>query len=78
MIMQISIKHYKAIKECSNLALQPLTAFIGNNGSGKRSAIEALQTLHLAVTNNVGAAFEKWGGLDKVRNYNEKQEKPNR
>lgn len=76
MIKQISIKHYKAIKECNKLSLQPFTAFIGNNGSGKSSAIEALRTLHLAVTNNLEAAFEMWGGLDKVRNYNAKQETP--
>jgi len=76
MIKQISIKHYKAIKECKNLVLQPFTAFIGNNGSGKSSAIEALRTLHLAITHNLEAAFEMWGGLDKVRNYNAKQEAP--
>ena len=58
MITQISIKHYKAINECNKLSLQAFTAFIGNNGSGKSSAIEALRTLHLAVTDNLEAAFE--------------------
>jgi predicted ATPase len=74
MIKQISINHYKAINECKNLDIQPFSAFIGNNGSGKSSIIEALRTLHIAITNNLEAAFEMWGGLDKIRNYNAKQE----
>ena len=76
MIKNISIKYYKAIKECKELPVQPFTVFIGNNGSGKSSAIEALRTLQIAVTQNMEAAFEMWGGLDKVRNYNARQEAP--
>ena len=76
MIKNITIQYYKAINNCSNLPLQPFTVFIGNNGSGKSSAIEALRTLHLAVTQNLEAAFEMWGGLDKVRNYNANQDEP--
>ncbi len=35
-----------------------------------------MRTLHLAVTQNVEAAFEMWGGLNKVRNYNANQDAP--
>jgi len=76
MIKNITIQYYKAIKDCKELPVQPFTVFIGNNGSGKSSAIEALRTLHLAVTQNLEAAFEMWGGLDKVRNYNANQDQP--
>lgn len=76
MIKNISIKHYKAIEDCKDLSIQPFTVFIGNNGSGKSSIIEAMRTLHIAVTKNMEAAFEMSGGLDKVRNYNAKQETP--
>ena len=74
MIEKISITNFKAIEHCLNLPLQPFTAFIGNNGSGKSSVMEALRTLHLCLTENIEEAFKIWGGLDKVRNYHALQE----
>lgn len=74
MIEKISITNFKAIEHCLNLPLQPFTAFIGNNGSGKSSVMEALRTLHLCLTKNIEEAFSIWGGLDKVRNYHAVQE----
>lgn len=73
MIKKISIINFKALQECLNLPLQPFTAFIGNNGSGKSSVLEALRTLHLCLTQNMEDAFAVWGGLDKIRNYNATQ-----
>jgi predicted ATPase len=69
MIEKLSITNFKAIQQCLNLPLQSFTAFIGNNGSGKSSVIEALRTLHICLTKNIEEAFSIWGGLDKVRNY---------
>ncbi|NBP68864.1 MAG: hypothetical protein EBR30_08915 [Cytophagia bacterium] len=74
MIEKISITNFKAIEHSLNLPLQPFTAFIGNNGSGKSSIMEALRTLHLCLTTNMQEAFAIWGGLDKVRNYHALQE----
>lgn len=74
MIDKISITNFKAIEHSLNLPLQPFTAFIGNNGSGKSSIMEALRTLHLCLTTNMQEAFAIWGGLDKVRNYHALQE----
>lgn len=74
MIKNISIVNFKAIKDCLNLPLQPFTAFIGNNGSGKSSVMEAMRTIHLCLTKNIEDAFSIWGGLDKVRNYNALQD----
>jgi predicted ATPase len=74
MIKKISIVNFKAIKDCLNLPLQPFTAFIGNNGSGKSSVMEAMRTIHLCLTKNIEDAFSIWGGLDKVRNYNALQD----
>lgn len=73
MIQKISITNFKAIQHCLNLPLQPFTAFIGNNGSGKSSVMEALRTLQLCLTTNLQEAFSIWGGLDKVRNYHGEQ-----
>ena len=69
MITKISITNFKAIQHFPNLSLQPFTTFIGNNGSGKSSIMEALRTVHLTLTKNIEEAFAIWGGLDKVRNY---------
>ena len=73
MIKKISITNFKAIQHCLNLPLHPFTAFIGNNGSGKSSVMEALRTLHMCLTQNIQEAFSVWGGLDKVRNYHGEQ-----
>lgn len=70
MITKISITNFKAIQNWLELPLAPFSVFIGNNGSGKSSVMEALRTLHLALTKSIAEAFEIWGGLDKVRNYN--------
>jgi predicted ATPase len=74
MITKITITHFKAIQHCLNLSLQPFTAFIGNNGSGKSSVMEALRTIHLTLTKNIEEAFSIWGGLDKIRNYHALQD----
>lgn len=73
MITKISITNFKAIQHFPNLSLQPFTTFIGNNGSGKSSIMEALRTVHLSLTKNIEEAFAIWGGLDKVRNYHSVQ-----
>ena len=74
MIERISLTNFKAIDQCLSLPLQPFTAFIGNNGSGKSSVMEALRTLHLCLTTNIQEAFAIWGGLDKIRNYHALQD----
>lgn len=74
MITKIGIINFKAIQHTLNLPLQPFTAFIGNNGSGKSSVIEALRVLQISLTHNIEEAFAIWGGLDKVRNYHALQE----
>ncbi len=76
MITKISITNFKAIQHCLNLPLQPFTAFIGNNGSGKSSVMEALRTIYLSLTENIEEAFGIWGGLDKLRNYHALQDSP--
>src|SRR6476661_3170813 len=44
MLKSIRIKNFKAIRDSKVIRLTPLTVFIGNNGSGKSSVIEALET----------------------------------
>lgn len=73
-ITHIKIQNFKAIQDSGNLALTPLTAFIGFNGVGKSSIIEALQTLHMIVEQGLDAAMEPWRGFEHIRNhYSEKR-----
>ena len=69
MIEQVTINYFKAIEHCQNLQLQPFTVFIGNNGSGKSSVLEALRVLQIAVIEDLQEAFKNFKGLDRVRNY---------
>ena len=68
MITKIRIKNFKAIQDSGWIAINSLAAFIGNNGSGKSSVIEALELIHLITRFGVNEAFKKWGGLESIRN----------
>ncbi len=70
MIKKIFIENFKAIHHGTGLDIQPFTVFIGNNGTGKSSIIEALRALQIGVSSDLNSAFEEWGGLEKVRNNN--------
>jgi len=68
MIERVKIKNFKAIQE-ADIRFSDITAFIGNNGSGKSSVIEALQTLQNCMLFSLGEAFNsRWLGLDNVKN----------
>lgn len=68
MIERVRIKNFKAITE-ADIRFSSVTAFIGNNGSGKSSVIEALQTLQNCFLYSLSEAFNsRWLGLENVRN----------
>ena len=76
MIQSVRIQYYKAIQDSGALRLPAFAVFIGNNGSGKSSVFEALQLLHEAVVSDINQAFNRWGGLENVRNHRAKYERP--
>lgn len=43
-LKSFQLKNFKAVRDSGMIEFTPLTAFIGNNGSGKSSLIEGLQT----------------------------------
>ena len=53
LLRRLRIRNFKAIRDCGSLELTPLTVFIGNNGSGKSSVIEALDTLRTLAIQDV-------------------------
>ena len=68
MIDKISIKNFKAIQSAT-IKLSDISVFVGNNGSGKSSVIEALQTLENVLLHGLSSGFnERWFGLEHIRN----------
>lgn len=67
-LAEVRVQDFKAIRDSGAIALSPLTVFIGANGAGKSSLIEALETLHTLVTHDLDAATQAWRGFDHIRN----------
>ena len=68
MLKSIQIKNFKAIRNSKAIKLTPLTVFIGNNGSGKSSVIEALETYKTIVESGLDEAMSPWRGFEHIRN----------
>jgi predicted ATPase len=63
-----AIENFKAVRRSGTLAFTPLTVFIGNNGSGKSSLIEALETYRSIVLDGLDAALGRWHGIEYIEN----------
>lgn len=58
MLKTLHVSNFKVIGDSISLPLKPLTVFIGRNGSGKSSIIEALDWLSVAINQGTDAATE--------------------
>jgi predicted ATPase len=67
-LRSFGVENFKAIRDSGPIAFDWLTLFIGNNGAGKSSLIEALETLRDIVLNGVDAAFGRWRGFEHALN----------
>ena len=67
-LKSVSIENFKAVRKSGNVELTPLTVFIGNNGSGKSSLIEALETYRGVVLDGLDDAMQRWRGIEHVWN----------
>ncbi len=67
-LQSFRLKNFKAVQDSGTIKFSPLTVFIGNNGSGKSSIIEGLETLYLAVTQSLTFAMDQWRGFDYIWN----------
>lgn len=61
------VRNFKAIVDSRTVALGPLTVFIGHNGSGKSSLIEALETYQTIVAEGLDSAMQRWLGIEHAR-----------
>ncbi|MHB1559593.1 MAG: AAA family ATPase [Isosphaeraceae bacterium] len=64
----VAIENFKAVRRSGSVKLTPLTVFIGNNGSGKSSLIEALATYRAILLDGLDVAMERWHGMDHILN----------
>jgi predicted ATPase len=64
----IRIENFKAIRDTGTLRLGPLTVLVGNNGSGKSSLIEAMETVRRLSTEGLDAAMRTFWGFEHVLN----------
>lgn len=65
MIKTIEVKNFKAI-ERGKVKLTPLTAFIGYNGVGKSSMLEALEMFRAIITEGLDAAVKPWREFEHI------------
>ena len=76
MLDSIKIKNFKAIRYSGAVKLGPLTALVGNNGSGKSSLIEALETYQTYVERGLDVAMQRFMGMEHVQNKYAKPDTP--
>ncbi len=67
-LSSLQVKNFKAIRNSGRLKLTPFTAFIGNNGSGKSSLIEALETVQAISLQGLDEAMVPWHGFEYIHN----------
>lgn len=67
-ITTVHLKNFKAIRDSKPIVLTPITIFIGNNGSGKSSVIEGLETFHQVILNGLDHALTQWHGFEYIWN----------
>ncbi len=67
-LSSLQVKNFKAVRNSSRLKLTPLTAFIGHNGSGKSSLVEALETVQTISLLGLDKAMIPWHGFEYIHN----------
>jgi len=60
------LKNFKAVRDSGTIRFTPLTVFIGNNGSGKSSIVEGLETFQAIVEQGLDKAMQQWRGFEHV------------
>src|SRR5690348_2490433 len=60
------LENFKAVRDSGAVKFTPLTVFIGNNGSGKSSLIEGMETFQSIVETDLDSAMEDWLGFEHI------------
>jgi len=67
-LKSVRLENFKAIQKSGPVRFTPLTVLIGNNGSGKSSLVEGLETYRTVVVDGLEKAMERWLGMPHVWN----------
>lgn len=73
-LQSFRLQNFKAVRDSGTVRFGPLTVFIGNNGSGKSSLIEGLETFLDIILNGLDKAMNRWRGFEHVWNHAVKHE----
>ena len=65
-LTSIRIRHFKAVQDSGTIKLGPLTAFVGYNGTGKSSLIEACEFFQHYALGGIEAALSPWFKFDHI------------
>ena len=65
-LTSIKVRHFKAVEDSGTLKLGALTAFVGYNGTGKSSLIEACEFFHTYALQGLDAAVQPWFGFEHL------------
>lgn len=68
LINRFAVKNFRSIQKC-DVELAPLTFFIGPNGSGKTSFVDALLFVGAALKTSLNAAFASRGGIHSILHH---------
>ncbi len=68
MLKSFRLKNFKAIRDSGLVKFSPLTVLIGDNGSGKSSLIEGLQSLQHILLHDLDKAMQDWRGFENITN----------
>lgn len=67
-VRSFRLRNFKAVRDSGVVKFTPLTVLIGNNGSGKSSLIEGLETFQITATKGLTEAIERWRGFEFIWN----------
>ena len=59
-LLSFCLNNFKAVQNSKTIKFTPLTVFIGNNGPGKSSIVEAMETFQSIVLNGLDEAMAPW------------------
>jgi len=66
-LQSVRVRNFKAIVDSRVVKLGSLTVLIGNNGAGKSSLVEALQTYQSIVRDGLDISMQRWFGIEHAR-----------
>ena len=68
-IESFQLKNFKAIRDSGPVEFTPLTVLIGENGSGKSSLVEGLETYNHIVKHQANVAMRRWLGFQHIAKF---------